>query len=86
MQIVGVCKACGRTIEKEFVYCPWCGESQITTLAESFENVLDSAFDKIEDLQVTNRSKRIKQIDNSLCSLERELADFIPSSRIIENT
>lgn len=84
MQIVGVCKVCGRTIEKEFVYCPWCGESQVVALADSFDSVLDSAFEKIEDLQTTNRTKRMKQIDTSLCSLEKELSELIPSSQILD--
>lgn len=32
MQLPGVCCKCGRTIEKEFVYCPWCGVSQLAEL------------------------------------------------------
>lgn len=29
MRLPGVCCSCGRTISREFIHCPWCGEKQL---------------------------------------------------------
>ena len=32
-----VCTGCGRNIDKEFVYCPWCGEQRVINEREYFD-------------------------------------------------
>ena len=70
MQSVCVCHGCGRTIEKEFLYCPWCGFSQIENPSE---HKLESVFTQLEEIQLQNKVKYIKMLDQELEELERYL-------------
>ena len=49
MQSICVCHSCGRTIEAEFLYCPWCGFSHIEN-ASGYK--LESVFTKLEKIQI----------------------------------
>ena len=50
MTAVCVCGGCGRTIEKDYVFCPWCGRSRVTD--EDCEEAIDSAFECMEEKQM----------------------------------
>lgn len=75
MQLVSVCHDCGRTIEKQFVYCPWCGLHQ--KAEESMSEILDPMFDRLEIIQNKNRLLRINKIGNSLDELEKDLSMMV---------
>ncbi len=79
MKAVCVCNGCGRTIEKEFVYCPWCGQSR---LASGSQEVLDSVFDRIEEMQLSRRNERIEKIGQKLDALEKELDCLVLSAEM----
>lgn len=68
---VCICSGCGRTIEKAFVYCPWCGQSKIPLSSD--KDKMDEIFNRLEELQMNNRSERIKEIGSRLEKLEKEL-------------
>ncbi|MCR5612222.1 hypothetical protein [Treponema sp.] len=68
---VCICGGCGRTIEKEFVYCPWCGQSKLSTMSES--DKMDEIFSRLEEMQYNDRTERIEKIGNRLDALEKEL-------------
>lgn len=68
---VCICSGCGRTIEKEFIYCPWCGQSKVLVTSEN--DKMEEIFNKLEELQINNRSERIKKIGSRLEMLEKEL-------------
>ena len=68
---VCICSGCGRTIEKEFIYCPWCGLSKVSVTSEI--DKMEEIFNKLEELQINNRSERIKKIGSRLETLEKEL-------------
>ncbi|MBE6345512.1 MAG: hypothetical protein J6B32_01340 [Spirochaetaceae bacterium] len=71
MQSVCICKSCGRTIDMDFLYCPWCGESRIEQAVK--EANLDSIFTRLEQLQVQDKVKHIQKLDAELAELERDL-------------
>ena len=54
MTAVCVCGGCGRTIEKDYVFCPWCGRSRVTDedlfLIHRFENQTDEGRLVVVDL------------------------------------
>lgn len=71
MKQVAVCRGCGRTIESDFIYCPWCGFSRA---ASDDNDSLETVFHKLEVLQRNSHMRRIseagKQIDNLVSELD----------------
>ncbi|MCR5606102.1 MAG: hypothetical protein K6F69_04710 [Treponema sp.] len=70
MEIVCICPGCNRTINKEFLYCPWCGTCRMNMEDKS---AMDAVFEKMENLVSENRSKKINRLRNHLDSLKEEL-------------
>nr|MBP3280971.1 hypothetical protein [Treponema sp.] len=78
MNFVSVCKNCGRTIESDFFYCPWCGfQKKEPALKSELE---DEVFDKLESQQVAGIEKRICEMKEKLDELERDFASFVADS------
>jgi uncharacterized Zn finger protein (UPF0148 family) len=73
MKTMCVCKTCGRTIDGEFIYCPWCGESR---LEPEDRKSMDAVFDRIVELQDEAREKRISKMQNQLDELDKELSNL----------
>ncbi|MDY6397314.1 MAG: hypothetical protein SPL22_06245 [Treponema sp.] len=73
MDFVCVCNHCGKTIEREFHYCPWCGKEN----AEPSDNsVLENVFAQLESKQADDRSSRVKKIESKIEEIERGLDGF----------
>lgn len=70
MQSVQVCPGCGRTVNREYLYCPWCGVER--SGGRGLES-LDRVFRKLEALQCRDRLKYIDRLEAELADLEREL-------------
>jgi hypothetical protein len=68
-----VCKCCGRTIESEFIYCPWCGESRLEP--EDRES-MNAVFDRLVELQNEDRENKISKMKNQLDELDKELSNI----------
>ncbi len=71
MTAVCVCGGCGRTIEKDYVFCPWCGRSRVTD--EDCEEAIESAFDRIEEKQYEKCVQRLEKMEERLDSLAEDL-------------
>ena len=71
MTAVCVCGGCGRTIEKDYVFCPWCGRSRVTD--EDSEEAVESAFERIEEEQYEKYFERLEKMQEKLDNLEKEL-------------
>lgn len=71
MTAVCVCGGCGRTIEKDYVFCPWCGRSRVA--AEDCEEAIDSAFERIEEKQYEKYFERLEKMEAKIDNLTREL-------------
>ena len=79
MQSVAVCLGCRRTINKEYLYCPWCGLSKTE---DHGLDTLDSVFDKLEALQFQDRMKYIEKLEAKLANLEKELDNLTLSTEL----
>lgn len=71
MEKVCVCSGCGRTIESDFIYCPWCGNSR---LKKNDEDVLEAMFKNLEMKQNQFRLNRIEKLEKELNDLENDLS------------
>ncbi len=76
MQSVCVCRTCGRTIETNFLYCPWCGQSRIE---ESASKNLDEMFSRLEQVRLQHKVKHIEKLDAELAALEKDLDTLVLS-------
>ena len=76
---VCICGGCGRTIEKKFVYCPWCGQSKV-----SYENQdsMEILFDKLEEMQKDTHRKRLIKMEQELAILEKDLSILVLSAEM----
>jgi hypothetical protein len=71
MKPVFVCSSCGRTIDSDFIYCPWCGQSR---LEDDDKASLDAVFRQLEEQQQDDRQKRLLRMENRLDELEKDLS------------
>lgn len=77
---VCICGSCGRTIEKEFVYCPWCGQSKLSSIPE--EARMDEIFNRLEKIQQNNKVERIEKISHKIDDLKNELDALVLCSEM----
>lgn len=84
MNRVTVCHGCGRTIDSEFLYCPWCSLSRVTS-----DGTLSIAgvFDRLNRMQESNRSMQISSLERQLDEIEKGLDEFtaakLPKSKSV---
>ncbi len=38
MKFMSFCRSCGRAVENEFVFCPWCGVERFSSAANTAKN------------------------------------------------
>lgn len=79
MKSVTVCRGCGRTIENDFIYCPWCGYSRV---ASDDSASLDAVFSQLEHLQTDSRIQQINSMEKQLDDLEHELDTLVLSTEM----
>lgn len=73
MDFVCICNHCGKTIERDFVYCPWCGKENTEP---SDNTVLENVFSQLEVKQANDRNSRIKRIESKIAEIERGLDEL----------
>lgn len=78
MNSISVCKGCGRTINLDYSYCPWCGQAKVLYKDDS----IDELFIKFSNKQKDIRRKQIATIKNQLDNMEKELAMYVLSSEM----
>lgn len=74
MKSVCVCRSCGKTIDSEYIYCPWCGCSR---LAQGARGALDTVFLRLEEKQAIDRESRVRRLEQELSVLEKDLDMFV---------
>ncbi len=78
-----ICGGCGRSIEKSFIYCPWCGVSKISNNSIISETErLEHIFNRLEEMQINNRFARIEKMEDKLEQLEKELDALVLCSEM----
>lgn len=75
MQLPGVCCKCGRTIQNDFVYCPWCGVSQLAELVPVGISGGHASQAASSDGTYAEES-RLSRISRTLDELERDFTLF----------
>ena len=78
MYDICVCKGCGRTLEKKFLYCPYCGTCRVSHDDES----LDILFNQYEENRKEVRRKQLYEMEQELDNLEEELSVLVLSSEM----
>ena len=71
-----ICCGCGKTIEGEFLFCPWCGVSQD---GKDNERSIDVVFARLEELQRREKEKRLEKIRSQIDTLDKELSSIVMS-------
>ena len=68
--MTNVCSGCGREIEKNFVYCPWCGIQLIKKESREYQNLF---FEQVERKRRTEQEQKLQNVGKQLDELEKEL-------------
>ena len=68
--MTNVCSGCGREIEKNFVYCPWCGIQLIRKESREYQNL---CFEQVERKRRTEQEQKLQNVGKQLDELEKEL-------------
>ncbi len=72
MQQVCVCRYCGKTVDIQFLYCPWC--AGVLHPHIPVEEVINRAFAGMEE---KDTGRRIEKIAQSLDILEKEITSVL---------
>jgi predicted nucleic acid-binding Zn-ribbon protein len=73
MQII--CTRCGRTIDGEFIFCPWCGINRFNSVYFPAAPLIHEAKETGgAKLSKTARSEKITNMARALDALEKDLA------------
>lgn len=73
MDFVTVCNHCGKTIERDFLYCPWCG---IENAEPDDKTVMEHVFTQLESKQTNDRLSRVKKIETKIAEIEQSLKEL----------
>lgn len=74
-----ICGNCGRTIQSQFFYCPWCGESRTKQQTEEADERLSKRICEIRDRK---RYDQLEKMEEQLDNLERELSVLVLSAEM----
>ena len=74
-----ICKDCGKLIDSTFLYCPWCGYSRIRRNEKTSANLRYLEFLRQQE---ENRKRQLRQMENQLNDLEKELSVLVLSAEM----
>lgn len=78
MTKVCVCGGCGRTIDNEYLYCPWCGQEKM----HDRKDALEAVFRNLEEKQAEDRARQIERLEQELDALEQDLSILVLSAEM----
>ena len=73
-----ICNGCGRDIEKDFAYCPWCGEKSINQSQKYF----DMIYERYSKMYREYRNQQFRAVEKQLNELEQELDVLVLSAEL----
>lgn len=73
-----ICTGCGRNIEKDYAYCPWCGEKSVNHQQEYF----DILYERYSKRHLENRNQQFRAVEKQLNELEQELEVLVLSAEL----
>ena len=71
-----ICAECGKVVEKEFNFCPWCGNKKNENDELSVYN------DSRERINSEYKKHKINDMTKKISELERELTVLVQSAEI----
>ena len=74
-----ICAGCGKLIENNYYYCPWCGYSR---LAQEKEDSMELRFKQLKARQIEERQNKIAELTEQLDDLEKELSMLVLSAQM----
>ena len=77
MRLPGICIECGRTISKDFVYCPWCGCSQLEVDLVPVGAAGGKKTAALSEGEPVKKSSRLNRINTMLDDLEQDMTIFM---------
>ncbi len=79
MSNMSICGCCGRTTDKAYPFCPWCGTSKVSSELKSDQEIMTrNLADKKHEEQFNHMEEIGRQIDE----LERELSVLVLSAEM----
>ncbi len=79
MYSISVCQGCGRTIQKDFLYCPWCGFSRVS---ENKGDSLDDLLNKFAQCKKDSKRQHLCDLERQLDDMEKELSVLVLSAEM----
>ena len=73
-----VCSGCGRNIDRDFVYCPWCGEKRMGRTQDFF----DMVYSRYSTVRQEQRNRQFNAAKQRLNELEQELNVLVLSAEL----
>lgn len=77
--MINICSGCGRTIQRNFVYCPWCGNQ---TARSGSNRSIENSYEVIQDLRYNEQEKKIESVGRQIEELEKELNILVLSTQL----
>ena len=77
MRLPGICYECGRTISKDFIYCPWCGCSQLEADLVPVGAAGGKKTASLSEDEPLKKSTRLNRINTKLDDLEQDMTIFM---------
>ena len=74
-----ICSGCGKLIEKDFFYCPWCGVSRV---ANDTKDADELRILKYKQNQKEMRDHQFEVMAEQLDDLEKELSVLVLSAEM----
>lgn len=76
---MSICSGCGKLVNENYYYCPWCGQSK---LAGESEEALKLRFEQYQQKKFNNKLSQIEKMEEQLDNLERELSVLVLSAEM----
>lgn len=74
-----VCGNCGKLINAEYHYCPWCGFSRIQQYNKTSINL---RYEQFKKLLQEKRRRQLMEMESRLNDLEKELSVLVLSAEM----
>ena len=74
-----ICKDCGKLIDSTFLYFLWCGHARIRRNEKISSNLRYLEFLRQQE---ENRKRQLRQMENQLNDLEKELSVLVLSAEM----
>ena len=74
-----ICIGCGKLIDKNYFYCPWCGVSRTN---HENESSMELRYKQYKKRQMEERRLQLEKMSEELDNLEKELSVLVLSAEM----